>query len=100
MVLYVFCVVLCVSFCTRHFVMVPLILTYLHCLQHSLNISWIRIILHVLMLVTVFFQLMGPQFISSIKPNLADMWTPEHEAAWEQLFRLMCYYMRRGMCSI
>jgi len=30
-----FCVVLCVSFCTVHFVMVPLNLTYLHCLQHS-----------------------------------------------------------------
>jgi len=25
-----------VSFCTGHFVMVPLNLTYLHCLQHSL----------------------------------------------------------------
>jgi len=25
----------CVSFCTGHFVMVPLNLTYLHCLQHS-----------------------------------------------------------------
>jgi len=36
MMLYVFCVVLCVSFCTGHFVMVPLNLTYLHCLQHSL----------------------------------------------------------------
>ena len=35
MVLYVFCVVLCVSFCTGHFVMVPLNLTYLHCLQQS-----------------------------------------------------------------
>ena len=30
------CVVLSVSFCTGHFVMVPLNLTYLHCLQHSL----------------------------------------------------------------
>jgi len=36
MMLYVFCVVLCVSFFTGHFVMVPLNLTYLHCLQHSL----------------------------------------------------------------
>ena len=35
MMLYVFCVVLCVSFCTGHFVMVPSNLTYLHCLQHS-----------------------------------------------------------------
>jgi len=35
MVLYVlFFVVLCVSFCTGHFVMVPLNLTYRHCLQH------------------------------------------------------------------
>jgi len=33
MMLYVF---LCVSFYTGHFVMVPLNLTYLHCLQHSL----------------------------------------------------------------
>ena len=31
-----FCVVLCVSFCTGHFVMLPLNLTYLHCLQRSL----------------------------------------------------------------
>ena len=31
-----FCVVPCVSFCTGHFVMVPLNLTYLHCLQHFL----------------------------------------------------------------
>jgi len=30
-----FCVVLCIGFCTGHFVMVPLNLTYLHCLQHS-----------------------------------------------------------------
>jgi len=30
-----FFVVLCVGFCTCHFVMVPLNLTYLHCLQHS-----------------------------------------------------------------
>ena len=29
-----FCVVLCVSFCTGHFVMAKN-LTYLHCLQHS-----------------------------------------------------------------
>jgi len=31
-----FCVVLWVRFCTGHFVMLPLNLTYLHCLQHSL----------------------------------------------------------------
>jgi len=31
-----FCVDPCVSFCTGHFVMVPLNMTYLHCLQHSL----------------------------------------------------------------
>ena len=30
-----FCVIMCVGFCTGHFVMVPLNLTYLHCLQHS-----------------------------------------------------------------
>jgi len=30
------CVVPCASFCTGHFVMVPLNMTYLHCLQHSL----------------------------------------------------------------
>jgi len=39
------CVVPCVSFCTGHFVMVPLNMTYLHCLQHSLfehlsNLYW------------------------------------------------------------
>ena len=31
-----FCVVPCASFCTGHFVMVPLNMTNLHCLQHSL----------------------------------------------------------------
>ena len=31
-----FCVVPCASFCTGRFVMVPLNMTYLHCLQHSL----------------------------------------------------------------
>jgi len=36
MMLYVFFVVLCVGFCTGHFDMVTLNLTYLHCLQHSL----------------------------------------------------------------
>jgi len=38
MMFYVFCVVLCVVFCTGNFVMVPLKLnlTYLHCLQHYL----------------------------------------------------------------
>jgi len=30
-----FCVVLCVCFCIGHFVVVPLNLTCLHCLQHS-----------------------------------------------------------------
>jgi len=40
-----FCVVLCVGFCTGHFVTVPLNLTYLHCLQrffcdHRLNLYW------------------------------------------------------------
>jgi len=39
-----FCVFLCVGVCTGHFVMVPLNLTYLHCLQHYfLNISSIYI---------------------------------------------------------
>jgi len=41
-----FCVVPCVSFCTGHFVMVPLNMIYIHCLQHSLfehlfNLYWI-----------------------------------------------------------
>jgi len=35
-VVRVFCVVPCASFCTGHFVMVQLKMTYLHCLQHSL----------------------------------------------------------------
>ena len=43
---------------------------------------------------------MGPQFISSIRPHLEGVWTQEHEDAWENLFKLMCYYMKKGMCSI
>jgi len=35
MVFYLFCVVMCVDFCTGHFAMGSLNLTYLHCLQHS-----------------------------------------------------------------
>ena len=31
-----FCVVVCVKFCSGRFVMMPINLTYLHCLQHSL----------------------------------------------------------------
>jgi len=46
-----FCVVPCVSFCTGHFVMVPLNITYLHCLQHSLfehlfNLFYVKICLY------------------------------------------------------
>ena len=44
-VVRIFCVFPYVSFCTGHFVMVPLNMTYLHCLQHSLfeplfNLYW------------------------------------------------------------
>ena len=46
------------------------------------------------------FQLMGPQFIASIKPYLEDMWTEEHERAWENLFKLLYYHMRKGLGSI
>lgn len=45
-------------------------------------------------------ELMGPQFITSIKPHLENMWTKEHEHAWENLFLLMCYHMKKGMRSI
>jgi len=42
-----FCVVPCAGFCTGHFVMVPLNMTCLHCLQHSLfvhlfNLYWLH----------------------------------------------------------
>ncbi|WAR15139.1 CYGB1-like protein [Mya arenaria] len=47
-----------------------------------------------------FIDLMGPQFISSIKASLETVWTDEHEKAWDNLFKVMCYHMRKGMCSI
>ncbi|WAR15142.1 CYGB1-like protein [Mya arenaria] len=47
-----------------------------------------------------YMDLMGPQFISSIKLHLKTIWTEEHEKSWENLFRFMCYYIRKGMCSI
>ncbi|WAR15151.1 NGB-like protein [Mya arenaria] len=47
-----------------------------------------------------FIDLIGTQFISSIKPHLETMWTDEYEKAWENLFNIMCYYMKKGMCSI
>ncbi|WAR15137.1 CYGB1-like protein [Mya arenaria] len=47
-----------------------------------------------------FIDLIGHQFISSIKPSLETVWTDEHEKAWDNLFKLMCYHTRKGMCSI
>jgi len=55
-----FCVVPCVSFCTGHFVMVPLNMTCLHCLQHSLfehlfNFYYMAITLFALVWTLFFF---------------------------------------------
>lgn len=44
-----------------------------------------------------YIDLMGPQFITSIKRHLESMWTEEHERAWHNLFQLMCYHMKNGM---
>ena len=41
-----FAAVLCVCFCTGHFVRVPLNLTGLHCLQHSFFVTSLQFILH------------------------------------------------------
>lgn len=46
-----------------------------------------------------YIDLMGPQFISSIKPHLGSKWTDAHEVAWSNMFNLMCYHMKRGMLA-
>lgn len=33
----------------------------------------------------------------AIKPHLEDGWSKELEEAWLQLFRVMSYYMKKGM---
>lgn len=44
-----------------------------------------------------FVDLVGSQFVYAIKPHLEDGWSKELEEAWLQLFRVMSYYMKKGM---
>jgi len=64
-----FCVVPCASFCTGHFVMVPLNMTYLHLLQHSLFEHLFNLYCNV---ITCFLQ----------------------KTLFEHLFNLYCYTFR------
>lgn len=44
-----------------------------------------------------FIDMVGGQFVHAIKPHLQDSWSEELGEAWVQLFRVLCYYMKKGM---
>ena len=48
-------------------------------------------------LVVFFWQLIGPQFIWAIQPTLGEIWTPEVEQAWSDLFKYITHYMKAAM---
>ncbi|XP_064602902.1 neuroglobin-like isoform X1 [Liolophura sinensis] len=47
-----------------------------------------------------YIQLVGPQFVKSIKSELEDVWTSETERAWYKLFDYIAYFMKKGMESV
>ncbi|XP_062591821.1 neuroglobin-like [Saccostrea cucullata] len=44
-----------------------------------------------------FIDMVGRQFVHAIQPHLQDTWNKDLEEAWSQLFRVLCYHMKRGM---
>ncbi|XP_048752323.2 neuroglobin-like [Ostrea edulis] len=44
-------------------------------------------------------DMVGEQFIFAIKPHLQDTWNNDLEEAWIQLFKVLCYFMKKGMRS-
>ncbi|KAK3093355.1 hypothetical protein FSP39_014452 [Pinctada imbricata] len=46
-----------------------------------------------------YFELLGPQLITAIKPAIGEKWTPEVEEAWMNFYHLIVYTMRVAMVS-
>ncbi|KAK3597356.1 hypothetical protein CHS0354_034600 [Potamilus streckersoni] len=44
-----------------------------------------------------YIDLIGPQFILAIAPNLGDKWTTEAEEAWSDLFKMIACVMKGAM---
>ncbi|XP_076442802.1 neuroglobin-like [Babylonia areolata] len=44
-----------------------------------------------------YIDLIGPQFIYAVQPAMGDLWTPEIESAWADLFRLISHIMKEAM---
>ncbi|KAL3874024.1 hypothetical protein ACJMK2_037093 [Sinanodonta woodiana] len=44
-----------------------------------------------------YIDLVGPQFILAIAPNLGDKWTSEAEEAWSDLFKMISSIMKGAM---
>ena len=73
--------------------------------------SYLRVLQHVGLNKTLFtsfsilhdvcfsLQLMGPQFISAIKPALEEHWNSEVEEAWTALFGYIAHTMKAGMAD-
>ena len=70
-----FCVVPCASFCTGHFVMVPLNMTCLHCLQHSLFVHLFNLYLFTPCFVMFCVFLYGPFCHGAHKLDLSTLFT-------------------------
>ncbi|KAE8587602.1 hypothetical protein XENTR_v10022033 [Xenopus tropicalis] len=43
-----------------------------------------------------YYQYVGTEFISAVRPMLQDKWTAEVEEAWKGLFAYICTVMERG----
>ncbi|XP_025105346.1 non-symbiotic hemoglobin 1-like isoform X1 [Pomacea canaliculata] len=53
---------------------------------------------HLLLNIRVeYLDLIGPQFIKAVRPAMGDLWTPEVESAWANLFRLITHIMKEAM---
>ncbi|KAM4690752.1 neuroglobin-like [Rhinophrynus dorsalis] len=43
-----------------------------------------------------YYQYVGTEFISAVRPILKDKWTPDMEEGWKGLFRYICTVMEKG----
>ncbi|KAG8449673.1 hypothetical protein GDO86_016352 [Hymenochirus boettgeri] len=43
-----------------------------------------------------YYQYVGTEFISAVRPIFKDKWTPEVEEVWKRLFTYICTMMERG----
>ena len=45
----------------------------------------------------IVYQIIGGHFVYAIRPHLQETWDDELEKAWIQLFRVLSYYMKKGI---